>query len=250
MRTRKIAIGDIHGGALALVQLLERLNYDPANDQLIFVGDYVDGWPESKQLLDILIKLKLENPNNIFLRGNHDDWFLDFINDGAVVAQNHWVHQGGRATLESYGAHVQPNMSDYLIDVEIPQDHKDFIKATELYYIDDQNRGFVHAGYQSFEGLGHDEDFVYMWDRGLAYMLPMRSSDPIPKILRAHDELYIGHTTTLQWKTTDPINLRGKFFNIDTGGGWSGKLTAINIDTKQVWQSDFVKDLYPNEKGR
>lgn len=247
---RTFAIGDIHGGYLALKQLLERINYDPTEDKLIFLGDYVDGWSETKQLIEYLDKLHEENPSIIFLRGNHDQWMIDFINEGEYVAAEHWVKQGGMATLKSYGAHVIPQMFDFLVQVEIPDNHKDFLQATELFHIDEQNRGFVHAGYESFKGLGHDEDFVYMWDRDIAYMLPMRASDPTPRVLRPHKELYIGHTTTLKWRKIEPICLHGKYFNIDTGGGWGGKLTAINIDTKEVYQSDFVKELYPNEKGR
>jgi serine/threonine protein phosphatase 1 len=154
------------------------------------------------------------------------------------------------ATLESYGAHVMRNLSDFLVIVDIPESHKKFLEETKLYHVDEQNRGFVHGGYKSFEGLGHDEEFVYMWDRDIAYMLPMRTTDPTPKILRPHEELYIGHTTTLIWKSIEPICLHGKYFNIDTGGGWSGKLTAINIDTKEIYQTDYVKNLYPHEKGR
>jgi serine/threonine protein phosphatase 1 len=247
---RTLAIGDIHGGFRAIQQLLERVNYDPTKDKLIFVGDYVDGWSETKQVIDFLCKLHEENNSIVFIRGNHDQWMIDFIEGGGHIAVPLWVNQGGRETLESYGAHIMPQMSDYMVDVDIPDSHKEFLLATELFHIDKQNRGFVHGGYNSFEGLGHDEPYVYMWDRDIAHFLPMRSSDPTPRILRPHKELYIGHTTTLMWKTTKPICLHGKYFNIDTGGGWGGKLTAIDIDTKQVYQSDFVKDLYPNEKGR
>lgn len=249
-KNRTFAIGDIHGGYLAIKQLLDRINYDPATDKLIFVGDYVDGWSETKQLIDFLDRLHEANPSIIFLRGNHDQWMLDFINERCHIAAPQWVHQGGRQTLESYGAHIMHQMNDYMVDVDIPDNHKEFLQATELCYIDEQNRGFVHGGYVSFKGLGHDEDFEYMWDRDIAYMLPMRTSDPTPRVLRAHSELYIGHTTTLQWGKVKPINLHGKYFNIDTGGGWGGKLTAIDIDSKEIYQSDFVKDLYPNEKGR
>ena len=247
---RTFAIGDIHGGYLAIKQLLDRMNYDPSSDKLIFVGDYVDGWSQTKELIEFLDRLHEANPSIVFLRGNHDQWMLDFINEGGYIAAPNWVNQGGQQTLNSYGAHIQRQLSDFMVDVEIPDNHKEFLQATELFYVDEQNRGFVHAGYESFKGLGHDEPFVYMWDRDIAYMLPMRTSDPTPRVLRPHKELYIGHTTTLVWGKVLPVSLHGKYFNIDTGGGWSGKLTAINIDTKEIVQSDFVRDLYPHEKGR
>lgn len=49
-------VGDIHGGLKALIQVLERAEVT-ANDTLIFLGDYVDGWSESPQVLDFLIDL-------------------------------------------------------------------------------------------------------------------------------------------------------------------------------------------------
>lgn len=246
-------IGDIHGGYKALEQVFKRAGITN-NDRIICLGDYVDRWNESKHVLDFLINFNNNSKgNNIFIRGNHDQWFIDFINgqiNGRNSAESIWVNQGGKATLLSYNSHIQPTYSGYKVDVEIPDEHIEFLNNTILYYIDDKNRGFVHAGYESHDGLGNDEDFVYMWDRELAYMLPMRTSDPVPKLLRPHDELYIGHTTTLQWKTTEPINLHNKYWNLDTGGGWSGKITAMDLDTKEYWQSDFVKDLYPNIKSR
>ena len=47
---RTLAIGDIHGGLKALKQVLERANVNE-NDKLIFLGDYVDGWSESSQVI-------------------------------------------------------------------------------------------------------------------------------------------------------------------------------------------------------
>ena len=65
---RTLAIGDIHGGLKALIQLLERANVTK-NDRLIFVGDYVDGWSESAQVIQYLIELSKIN-ECIFIKGN------------------------------------------------------------------------------------------------------------------------------------------------------------------------------------
>ena len=53
---RTLVFGDIHGGLKALIQLLERIDLS-GNDRLIFLGDYVDGWSESAQVIDFLIDL-------------------------------------------------------------------------------------------------------------------------------------------------------------------------------------------------
>lgn len=246
---RTLVIGDIHGGYKALGQCLDRCNYKSNKDKLIFLGDYVDGWSESYELIEDLVTMStLENPP-IFIRGNHDQWMIDFINENKSEALPIWVNQGGRATLESYKAHIELGYDHFKVDVEIPKQHKDFLNNTVLYYIDEKNRAFVHAGYESLEGLGNDEDFVYMWDRDLANLIANQGNKQIPKLFTAHKEVYIGHTTTLMWGTTEPMN-RGNAWNLDTGGGWHGKLTIMDVDTKEYWKSDLVRDLYPNEHGR
>jgi serine/threonine protein phosphatase 1 len=69
---RTLVFGDIHGGLKALLQLLERIDH-AENDRFIFLGDYVDGWSESKQLIDFLIDLS-QKRECIFIKGNHDAW--------------------------------------------------------------------------------------------------------------------------------------------------------------------------------
>ena len=74
---RTLVIGDIHGGLRALKQILERASVT-TKDTLIFLGDYVDGWSESPELLDFLIDLG-KKQNCIFIRGNHDELALHWL---------------------------------------------------------------------------------------------------------------------------------------------------------------------------
>lgn len=254
-------IGDIHGGLKALKQVIERSGYDPTKDKIIFLGDYVDGWPESAQLIEYLITLKKENPNIIFIKGNHDEWTREWLLYGNALKV--WENNGGYTTKDSY-------IKTGLIT---EQSHKDFFNALHNYYIDDNNRVFVHGGYTSHRGVGHEPfESNYYWDRTLweGALASKRSWENNPELipymmkrLSKHKEIYIGHTSTTNWnykagfieggiigtKVTTPINACN-VWNLDTGGGWGGKLTMMNIDTKEFWQSDLVSDLYPNEKGR
>ena len=75
---RILVIGDIHGGLRALHQIMERAHVSE-KDTLIFLGDYVDGWSESPQVIDYLIALGKQQ-NCIFLKGNHDELLLDWLN--------------------------------------------------------------------------------------------------------------------------------------------------------------------------
>lgn len=275
---RTLVIGDIHGNLKALEQLLDRCNYDFVHDTLIFLGDYVDGWPESAQVISKLIYLKNKAESSpgegkvICLRGNHDKWCEEFLFTGSL--QSLWLNQGGRSTLESYQKAELTNS----------QEHRDFFRSLINYHIDDQDRGFAHGGFVSRKGLGHDaQESNYYWDRDMWELAVAMHSTydqvldqdsnydqhfrPNPYRFLKHKEVYIGHTTTNSWnvkphypeyddpnqakggKITIPMN-RCNVWNLDTGCGYLGKLTALDIDTKEYWQSDYAQSFYPGQFGR
>ena len=95
---RTLVFGDIHGGLKALIQLLEKVAVKE-NDRLIFLGDYVDGWSESAQVVDFLIDLS-QKQECIFIRGNHDVWCQEWLNKDVV--NDIWYLHGGKSTIESY----------------------------------------------------------------------------------------------------------------------------------------------------
>ena len=176
--------------------------------------------------------------------GNHDEWCYEWL--VYSTAPYLWLSQGGEATKNAY-----IEMLD-----KIDRDaHVKFFKDKQNYYIDDDNRAFVHGGYSSMEGLGKDHPSTYLWDRELLNIAMSGKSNCkkngiIPKLLRPYKEIFIGHTTTTFWKNRDTPIHACNVWDVDTGGGWSGKLTIMNIDTKKYWQSDKVSDLYPNAKRR
>lgn len=136
---RTLAIGDIHGGLKALKQVLKRAEVT-TNDQLIFLGDYVDGWSESAQVIDYLMQLS-KTTTCIFIKGNHDKWCEQWLADGSV--NDVWYIHGGKETIESY---------DGFSKLE-KESHLNFFEAMPLYHIDDENRLFVHAGFTSMHGV-------------------------------------------------------------------------------------------------
>lgn len=268
---RVFVVGDIHGAAKALKQALNRANFNIKEDQLISLGDCVDGWGESPQVIDILLKIQEEAIfKPIFIRGNHDAWAQEWLEFGN--AQHIWINQGGRATKEAY-----ENMNLYT-DFDIDK-HRKFFKNQVNYYIDDQNRGFCHGGFVSKKGLGHEvHQTNYYWDRDLwqialgahsTYVEGINDEDIayIPRY-KKHKEIFIGHTTTNAWNCkphypefnnpdqeskNGPIVVpmkRCNVWNLDTGGGFKGKVTVMNVDTHEYFQSNFVPTLYPNELGR
>lgn len=127
-----IAIGDIHGCAQTLDALL-RVLAPGQNEHLVFLGDYVDRGPDSCGVIERLLKLE-QTHNCTFLRGNHDDYLLEWCETGAY---EDWHLFGGDRTLESYR---HPSGA-----VDIPEFHVDFLRRTR-FFLDTPNYLFVHGG--------------------------------------------------------------------------------------------------------
>ncbi len=240
--SRKLVIGDIHGGLRALKQVLERAEVT-ASDTLIFLGDYVDGWSEAAQTISFLIELGKRN-TCIYILGNHDQLCRDWLSSGDVLSL--WSRQGGAETMASYGG----------ISGKEKKEHLTFFEGLKPYYLDKENRLFVHAGFTNMHGVAYEYfSKMFYWDRTLWEMAlsldPGLSveSDRYPKRLQLYKEIYIGHTPVTRIGKTVPVQA-ASVWNIDTGAAFKGPLTAMDIDSRKIWQSDPVYTLYPGEKGR
>jgi serine/threonine protein phosphatase 1 len=234
---RRLVLGDIHGGYQALLQVLKRCDFDRENDELVVLGDVCDGWPQVKQCINELLKVK----NIIYIIGNHDKWTLDWMVTG--LRPGIWTSQGGANTIRSYG-----------MQEDVPREHIDFLRNAHLWYEDDGVL-FVHGGYninqRDMEKQNPDD---IMWDRDLicyaykTHLKAKQSGYPEPNIT-GYKKVFLGHTTTHHFKSEEPVKYC-EVWNLDTGGGWEGKLTIMDRDTEEFWQSDNVYEFYPEERGR
>lgn len=242
VKTRTLVIGDIHGGLKALEQVIERVEVTP-EDNLLFLGDYVDGWSESFEVIEYLLALEASH-SCIFIKGNHDVWCHEWLQTG--VADQVWLKHGGTGTIASY-----KNCSDVQ-----KERHLDFFSRLKNYHTDSQHRLFIHAGFSSMHGPAHEHyKSNYNWDRTLwevaRTMDPSipKSSPLYPERLKLYTEIYIGHTPTLAYNQSVPMH-RMNVWNIDTGAGFYGKLSVLDARTKKFWQSDALPKLYSGENGR
>jgi len=239
---RTLAIGDIHGGLRGIIQLLDRAKVTK-EDKLIFLGDYVDGWSESAQVIQYLIELSKKN-DCIFIKGNHDVWCEKWLRSHA--APQVWLCHGGRGTIDSYKEFFK----------EEKKAHLKFFEAMPLYHISEKNKLFLHAGFTSMHGV-KEENFEKsfftdrtLWEMVLTMDKKMdKTSEFYPKRLTHYSEIYIGHTPTIKKNRDVPMHA-ANVWNVDTGAAFTGKLSAIDIETKEIFQSDTLQSLYPNEKGR
>ena len=100
--SRTFAVGDIHGEANQLDRLLCRLPELHRDDTVVFLGDYIDRGPESRQVIELVEAFRTGFPGRcILLRGNHEDaWLksLDEPNPGFLLPEGNGCH----ATLRSF----------------------------------------------------------------------------------------------------------------------------------------------------
>jgi len=223
--SRTFVIGDIHGAYRALRQCIERSGLED-NDHLICLGDVSDGWPETRECIDCLLLQK----NLTYLLGNHDLWTYEWMVSGK--AESIWLNQGGDATVKSYTHGV-------------PSAHIDFFKRALPYFVDN-NRLFVHAGIDPRQPLDKQDLNIFLWDRTLVHQALELYAKKDKKRLTSFDEVYVGHTPIL---LKHPIE-SGGIWLMDTGAGWSGVLSIMNVETKEAFISDPVPGLYPGVQGR
>lgn len=218
------AIGDIHGYLTPLKILYFKikkdiLKYPNENHTIIFLGDYIDRGPESKQVLDFIMSLKnTADLEYIFLKGNHEQMLIDSFHGLSDQVLSMWLCNGAVQTLDSFGIdydryHIQESA--------VLKPYVDFLEKTKLYFETD-NYIFCHSGFISLDKrspLENQEDNI-LWGR--------------PKDDRYinYDKLVIhGHT---------PINKPNYNFNkinVDIGcgkkHGMYNRLAAVKLPLKR-----------------
>ena len=240
-------MGDIHGAYKAMIQCFQRSGFSYGTDTLIQLGDVADRGPQVFECVEELLKIK----HLVAVKGNHDDWFMQYINTG--LHPGSWS-QGGKYTLMSYLQHTDRNGSgNFLNPGDVPDTHRAFFNNQLHYYISRENDCFVHAGFDRTIDFFEQQAMLYYWDRALwqdALFFEVErkrqknSETPVVFPMKTtFREIYIGHTPTTKMGSDRPMRAMN-VINLDTGAGQSGRLTIMDIETKVYWQSDPVAELY------
>ena len=203
---RWLAVGDIHGCLAQLTELMERVKPTFA-DRVVFLGDYVDRGPDSAGVIDYLIEFAAIFPKTVFLRGNHEQMFLDYL-DGQDSAM--FLINGGRQTLDSYrDRRMWP----------IPISHRRFFESLE-HSFESEHHIFVHAGLRPGIPLAEQADFDMLWIR----------HEFLESDFDWGKAIVYGHTPR-----QEPL-LGDHRIGVDTGCVYGRQLTCCEVITQRIWQ--------------
>jgi len=205
LNERYIVFGDIHGCNKAAVKAVELTITEKARG--VFLGDYIDRGPDSIKTLEVLIEAKKQNPDWIFLRGNHDQMLLDLINGFTEPNTEFKVPNGFSSNEETTKVFLKWQSSSPALKKEIVS----FLEST-LFYYETTERIFVHAPLRdSSIALSEKSEEELIWNYDLN---PIWEGKPFKH----------GHATVKEPTTTN------KGTNINTLCGYGGILTGMLID--------------------
>jgi serine/threonine protein phosphatase 1 len=213
---RTLAIGDIHGCNTALINLLQHAK-PQTGDRLIFMGDYIDRGPASRQVIETLLELNMSCAP-IFLRGNHEVMILAARE--SFLQSDIWQSYGGLDTLFSYGANYRQDWVSL-----IPDPHWGFFESTIKFFETDTHI-FVHACLDPELDMDDQPDWLLYWE----FFDRMQAHKSGKKIVCGHSPQRSGQIKDV-----------GFAFCIDTGPATGGWLTCLDVSSGKYWQA--------NEKG-
>lgn len=218
---RVYAVGDVHGRADLLAAMLERIDRDfhanpVAARRVVMLGDYTDRGPQSCQVIDMLAA-RLDDPDFVFLKGNHDEWLERFLEEPEEVGDS-FLYWGGMETLASYGLDMlDVPRSNFELSRELnrrfPASHRSFLSRLR-YSFALGDYFFVHAGVKPGVPLERQDPHDLMWIR-----------DEFHRFQGSYGKIVVhGHTPH------DEVEVFANRIDVDTGAFASGVLSAIVLE--------------------
>ncbi len=220
---RTFVFGDIHSCPVELEAVLDFLKQSEnlnVNDNLIFIGDYINKGVDAKAVIEILINLKKEFPDTLFLKGNHEDMFMGYLGYENSFGQI-FLRNGGEKTLKSYG--IQPNLNMQETRNRMPETHLEFFTGLAGYIVA-EDFIFAHAGLSPITDLHAQKDTDLFWIR----------DEFIQNIHRFDKTIVFGHTPFHDVWLDLPYKI-----GIDTGLVYKNMLSCVELKDKVAFQVKY-----------
>ena len=230
--TRVLAIGDVHGMYEKLIKLMDKIRFNPDEDMLIFLGDYIDRGPDPGRCLQYIFALQQQYPDVVVcLMGNHEVMMSSYFmqkrgsyNNLIVDYAGSWLDNGGVETLkqlDEMDADTKEELLQWVMNLPVKYQYQDYF--------------FCHAGVDPDVPLAVQNEFDMLWRRQQWW-----------EQYKGEETLVVGHTpvqkvmklTGKERRTPKPLFLANHVIMCDTGAYMSGgKLSCVDVLAGKVWQA-------------
>lgn len=230
--SRVLAIGDVHGMYEKLIKLMDIIRFNPDEDLLIFLGDYIDRGPDPGRCLQYIFALQQQYPDVVVcLMGNHEVMMSSYFmqkrgsyNNLIVDYAGSWLDNGGLETLkqlDEMDADTKEKLLQWVMNLPVKYQYQDYF--------------FCHAGVDPDVPLAVQNEFDMLWRRQQWW-----------EQYKGEETLVVGHTpvqkvmklTGKERRTPKPLFLANHVIMCDTGAYMSGgKLSCVDVLAGKVWQA-------------
>ncbi|MBQ6424382.1 MAG: serine/threonine protein phosphatase [Acidaminococcaceae bacterium] len=230
--SRVLAIGDVHGMYEKLIKLMDKIRFNPDEDLLIFLGDYIDRGPDPGRCLQYIFALQQQYPDVVVcLMGNHEVMMSSYFmqkrgnyNNLIVDYAGSWLDNGGLETLkqlDEMDADTKEELLQWVMNLPVKYQYQDYF--------------FCHAGVDPDVPLVVQNEFDMLWRRQQWW-----------EQYKGEETLVVGHTpvqkvmklTVKERRTPKPLFLANHVIMCDTGAYMSGgKLSCVDVLAGKVWQA-------------
>jgi serine/threonine protein phosphatase 1 len=230
--SRVLAIGDVHGMYEKLIKLMDKIRFNPDEDLLIFLGDYIDRGPDPGRCLQYIFALQQQYPDVVVcLMGNHEVMMSSYFmqkrgsyNNLIVDYAGSWLDNGGLETLkqlDEMDEGTKEELLQWVMNLPVKYQYQDYF--------------FCHAGVDPDVPLAVQNEFDMLWRRQQWW-----------EQYKGLETLVVGHTpvqkvmklTGKERHTPKPLFLANHVIMCDTGAYMSGgKLSCVDVLAGKVWQA-------------
>ena len=230
--SRVLAIGDVHGMYEKLIKLMDKIRFNPDEDLLIFLGDYIDRGPDPGRCLQYIFALQQQYPDVVVcLMGNHEVMMSSYFmqkrgsyNNLIVDYAGSWLDNGGLETLkqlDEMDADTKEELLQWVMNLPVKYQYQDYF--------------FCHAGVDPDVPLAVQNEFDMLWRRQQWW-----------EQYKGEETLVVGHTpvqkvmklTGKERRMPKPLFLANHVIMCDTGAYMSGgKLSCVDVLAGKVWQA-------------
>jgi len=224
---RIYAVGDVHGRSDLLQPLMARIEahttaHPAPRPILIFLGDYIDRGPASRQVIDHLLLLN-ERQEVILLKGNHEHYLIEFLRNPPFLPE--WLQYGGLDTLLSYGMrphnYLDSREQEFLamsLSLALHENgHREFLDNLRLSFVCG-DFFFVHAGVRPGVPLDQQSEGDLLEIR---HDFLQHKSDFGKIVVHGHTPL-------------PRPDVRSNRINIDTGAYATGQLSCLILERDEI----------------